>query len=459
METHTGIPGFTGELICPGDEEYDQARRVWNGAIDRCPALIARARHTADVVAAVRFAREEGLPLSVRGGGHSTAGLAVADGALMLDLSAMKGVQMDTTARLAIAAPGLTWAELDSVTQDMGLATTGAAVGGAGIAGMTLGGGIGRLDRLTGLSCDNLTEAEVVTADGRVLTASGVEHRDLFWALRGGGGNFGVVTSASYRLHPVASAYGGILGYPIERAADVLRAYASFSEHAPDALALYAVLLTAPPLPFIPERLRGQRLAGLLAFCFGTADHHPERTVAALRALLPPPAVDRTGPMSYLQTQQMSEGITPPGMHHYQLAEWLSVLDEAAIEALVIAAAQATSPRSSIVLKRMGGATARVPAQATAFWYRQAAHNLSVHAEWTPGAARAHQVWAHATRQAVRHASAGGGYVHFIAEDEGQDRVRAAYGGNYTRLAEIKAAYDPDNFFRHNHNVIPASGS
>lgn len=450
------ITGFAGEQIAPGGERYDQARRVWNAAIDRRPALIARAQSTADVVAAVRYAREESLPLSVRGGGHSTAGLGVADGAVLLDLSAMKAVAVDPLARVAVAAPGLTWAELDAATQANGLATTGAAAGSAGIAGMTLGGGIGRLDRLAGLSCDNLTEAEVVTADGRVLTASAAEHPDLLWALRGGGGNFGVVTSLSYGLHPVTRAYGGILAYPADHAADVLRAYAHVAEHAPEELALYCVQLTAPPLPFIPEGLRGQRIAGLLAFHFGAA-RAAERTIASLRALLPPPAADLTGPMSYAQTQQMGDGLSPDGMHHYDIAEWLSFLDDTGIEALVSAVAHATSPRSSIVLKRMGGATARVPAEATAFWYRQAAHNLNVHAEWTPGGdAAAHQAWANAAWRTARRASAGGGYIHFIGEDQGSDRVRAAYGGNYERLAQVKAAYDPDNFFRVNHNIAPA---
>jgi FAD/FMN-containing dehydrogenase len=454
--TRRSVPGFTGELIAPEDDEYDQARRVWNAAVDRRPALVARACRTEDVAAAVRFAREENVPLSVRGGGRSPAGLAVADDAVLLDLSAMKTVEVDPAARTAVAAPGLTWAELDAATQKEGLATTGAACGAVGVAGMTLGGGIGWLDRLAGLSCDNLTEAKLVTADGSILTAGEGEHQDLFWALRGGGGNFGVVTSLSYRLHPVTLAYGGILGYTADRTAEVLRAYAYFSECAPDRLALYAVLLTAPPLPFIPPAMRGQPLAALLAFCFGTADDHPERAVAALRGLLPTPAVDTTGPMSYEQAQQLSDGIAPAGMHHYDTAEWLSFLDEKTIGHLVRAAA-ARSGRSSIVLKRMGGATERVRPGDTAFWYRRAAHSLHVHAEWASGDPSPHRAWVRATQQAAAHASAGGGYIGFTAGDEGPGRVRAAYGGNYTRLTEVKTAYDPDNFFQANHNIPPAA--
>jgi FAD/FMN-containing dehydrogenase len=292
-----------------------------------------------------------------------------------------------------------------------------------------------------------------------VLRASDTEHPDLFWALRGGGGNFGVVTSFSYRLHPVTQAYGGLLGYTFDQAAEVLRAYAALSDQAPDRLALYALLTTAPPLPFIPQGMRGQLLAGLFPVCFRTADDHPERTVASVKSLLPPPAIDTTGPMSYRQVQEFSEGPAIPGMHHYYTAEWLSVLDDKAIEALLGMAADATSPRSLIVIKRMGGATARVPADATAFWYRHAAYNLDIHAQWAPGGdPAAHRTWAHAVRQAVQHASAGGGYVNFIGADQGQDRIRAAYGANYGRLAEVKAAYDPGNFFRFNHNITPAPG-
>ena len=455
------LPGFTGELIAPGDERYDTARTVWNAAIDRRPALIARAHSAADVAAVIRYASDSGLPLSVRGGAHSAAGLAVADAALMLDLTSMKAVTVDPAARVAVAAAGLTWAELDAATQALGLATTGGLVGSTGIAGLTLGGGIGWLDRLAGLTCDNLIEAEVVTADGEVVTANAGERPELLWALRGGGGNFGVVTSFSYRLHPVSGGYGGIIGYPFDLAADVLRAYVQAGEQVPRRMALYASLLTAPSLPFIPERWHGQPVAGLFPVCLGTADDHPERAVAAVRALLPPPAFELTGPMSYLQFQRLAPD-GPPGMHHYYTAEWLNAIDEVAIDALIGAAADAPSPQSPVVLKRMGGAVADVPPDGTAFWYRQVRHNLDVHAVWAPGDdAAANRAWARATRQSVRHVSAGGGYVNFLGTDHGSagegstDRIRAAYGGNYSRLTEVKAAYDPGNFFRFNHNIPP----
>jgi FAD/FMN-containing dehydrogenase len=447
--------GFEGELIWPGDDRYDTARTVWNAAIDRRPALIARAHATADVLTVVRFARERGMEISIRGGGHSAAGHAVADGALMLDLSAMKAIEVDPAARTAVAGPGLLWRELDAATQEFGLATTGGVVGSTGIAGLTLGGGIGYLDRLAGLTCDNLLAAELVTADGQVLQVNADSHPDLFWALRGGGGNFGVVTSFTYRLHPVTEVYGGLLGYTTDRAAEVLRAFAEFGPGAPGRLALYTGLVTAPPAPFVPEHLRGQRVAGLIPIYFGPAGE-AARVLAPLRDLAPP-VLDLTQPMSYQQAQQLTDGLNPPGMHHYYTAEWLHDLDGQAIEALVAAAASAPSRQSVIVLKRMGGATADMPADATPFWYRDAAYNLDIHAQWTPTSPpEPHTAWAQATRQAARHASAGGGYVNFI-EDDGTGRVRAAYGGNYARLAQVKAAYDPDNFFHVNNNIPPAA--
>jgi FAD/FMN-containing dehydrogenase len=452
------ILDFTGELLFPGHERYDAERQVWNRAVDRRPALIARARCTADVVAVIRFAREREVPLSVRGGGHSAAGFAVANDAVMLDLSAMKAARVDAADRTVQAAPGLRWDELDAATQVHGLAVTGGVVGSTGIAGLTLGGGIGWLDRLAGLTCDNLLCAEVVTADGQILRASAAEHPDLFWALRGGGGNFGVVTSFSYGLHPVTDVQGLFVGCAFERATDVLRAYAQYSEQAPDRLALYAALAAAPPASFIPGELHGQRAAMLLMVYFGTADA-AQRAVQPLRAMLPQPAIDVALPMSYLQAQRLSDAIAGPGLHHYYTAEWLSRLDDQAIDGLVMAAMAAAehSPRSLITLKRMGGAVARVAADGTAFWYRNAAHNLDIHAQWTGGEDPApHLAWARQTRQAAGHVGAGGGYVNFLGPGQGSGRVRSAYGGNYTRLTEIKTAYDPGNFFRINHNIEPA---
>ena len=373
----------------------------------------------------------------------------------MIDMSALKQTRIDPAARTAVAGSGLLWSELDAATQAYGLATTGGVDGTTGIAGLTLGGGLGYLDRLAGLTCDNLLGAEVVTADGQVVQASEDTHPDLFWALRGGGGNFGVVTSFTYRLHPVTEVYGGLLGYTTDRAADVLRAYREVSADAPDRLALYAGLVTAPPAPFVPERVRGKRVVGLIPVYFGAADE-AARALAPLLAAAPP-VLDLTTPMSYREVQQLTDGLNPPTMHHYYTAEWLHGLDDRTIEELVAAAADAPSPFSVIVLKRMGGAAGRVPADATPFWYRDARYNLDIHPQWAPGGpAEPHIAWAQAVRQAARRDWAGGGYVNFIESGQNTDRVRAAFGGNYARLAQIKAAYDPDNFFRINNNIPPA---
>ena len=379
----------------------------------------------------------------------------MADGALTLDLSGMKSILVDRAARIAVAGPGLVWSELDAATQAYGLATTGGVVGSTGIAGLTLGGGIGFMDRMAGLTCDNLLGAEVVTADGQVLQADENTNPDLFWAPRGGGGNFGVVTSFTYRLHPVTEVFGGLLGYTMDRATDVLQAYREVGADAPDRLALYAGLVAAPPAPFVPEHLRGQRVVGLIPVYFGPA-YEAARALAPLLAVAPP-VLDLTKPMSYQEVQRLTDGLNPPAMHHYYTAEWLRSLDDQTIDELVAAAAGAPSPLSVIILKRMGGATGRVPADATPFWYRDAAHNLDIHAQWAPGSPpEPHVAWARAARQAAQRDSAGGGYVNFIGADQGTDRVRAAYGGNYARLARIKAAYDPGNLFRINNNIPPA---
>ena len=314
-----------------------------------------------------------------------------------------------------------------------------------------------RLDRLAGLTCDNLLGAEVVTADGQVLEASDESHPDLFWALRGGGGNFGVVTSFTYRLHKVTEVYGGLLGYTLDRAVEVLQAYRELSADAPDRLALYAGLVTAPPAPLVPEHLRGQRVVGLVPVYFGPAEE-AARVLAPLRAVAPP-ILNLVQPMSYQEVQQLTDGLNPPAMHHYYTAEWLHRLDDETIEALVAAASGAPSPRSVVIIKLMGGAAGRVPADATPFWYRDAAYNLDIHAQWAPGSlAEPHIAWARDTRQAAQRASAGGGYVNFVDASQGFDRIRAAYGGNYDRLAQIKAAYDPGNFFHINNNIPPAAG-
>lgn len=445
---------FAGEVLRPGDPPYDQARCVWNAAVDRRPALIARCTSTEDVTAALKLAREAQLLVSIRGGGHSHAGFGVWDGALMLDLSLMKTMSVNSVRRTAVAGPGLTWATFDAATQAHGLATTGADVATTGIAGMTLGGGAGWLHRIAGLTCDNLLSAQVVIADGRVLRATPAENTDLFWALRGGGGNFGVVTSLEYRLHPVHEVFGGLVLHPLERGRAALRLFQELCDSGPDELFLRAMLVLAPPAPFVPEELRGRPAVMLHAAYFGRqADG--ERLLRPLREV-GPPAVELLHPMRYLDLQQAGPAI-PPGLFAYARSEWLQRLDDRTIDALLAGAAQISTPFTLIELQQMGGAMSRVSERDTAFACRHAAHHLAILSMWPPAdAAEGRVAWARSLWEAVRRASAGGPYVNLLMGDEGDERIRAAYGpANYARLVEIKAKYDPTNVFRINHNIRP----
>jgi hypothetical protein len=442
-----------GALLLPGESGYDSARRVWNAAVDERPAGIVRCACTADVVAAVRFAREVGASVSVRGGGHSFAGFGVRDGALTIDLGAMKAVRIDPARRVALAEPGLTWGEFGAAAQVHGLATTGGDVASVGIAGLTLGGGTGWLHRLHGAACDNLLAAEAVTADGRVLRASADEHPDLFWALRGGGGNFGVVTRLEYRLHAVGEILGGILVHPIAHARDVLHLYRETCARAPDRLRLAVFMVTAPPARWIPEAMRGRPVVLLCAAYVGpTAEG--ERVVRPIRERVRP-IVDLIRPRALLDLQHYAP---PDGLHHFSIGEALSDLDDVAIDALAEGAAAPVSPFMIILLHQLGGAIARVPPGATAFSaHRYAAHTVGIHCMW-----RAHDPpdphvrWTRALWGAVRHCSHGGAPVNMLG-DEGGDRVKAAYGPSvWARLSAVKAQYDRENFFHVNHNVPPA---
>jgi hypothetical protein len=448
---------FSGELLLPGENGYDAARRVWNAAVDRRPALIARCRGAADVQAALGFAQAAGLPVSIRGGGHHWAGYAVWDDAVMIDLSLMKGVSVDVERGRAVAEGGVLWGELDQATQAVGLATTGADVPSVGIAGHTLGAGTGWLHRVAGLSSDNLLSAQVVTADGEVVRAAEDENPDLFWAMRGGGGNFGVATSFEFRLHPVRHLYGGIVLHPLERGREALQLYQELSECASDELFLRAMLMTAPPAPFMPEPLRGRPAVMLLAAHFGL----PQEGEEALRPLrrFGPPAVDAFHPMGYLELQQLAGQGPPPVVRAYGRDHWLGGLDSSAIEALVSAATELPSPVAMIHLQQMGGAVSRVPEDATPFAYRHAAHHvgifgLSLPATDPDSVAR----WTRAVGEALRPASLGGGAVNFLLPDEGEEAVRAAYGPEkLSRLAATKARYDASNLLRVNANIEPAS--
>ncbi len=446
--------GFSGELIGPASPAYEIARHVWNGMIDRYPALIARCATAADVAAAVRFGVERGLPIAVRGGGHNVAGNATCDNGLVIDLSLLKRIEVDERARVAHAEAGLVWREFDASTAAAGLATTGGLVSSTGIAGFTLGGGIGWLMRRYGLACDNLVAAELVTADGERIRASEEENQELFWGLRGGGGNFGVVTTFSYRLHPVATVLGGLVLHEAARAAEVLEFFRAFVADAPDELTGLAAFLTAPPAPFVPLDLQGRAVVALVVcYCGDLAEG--ERVLAPLRRFGPPRA-DVIGPMPYLALQQMFDAGAPAGLRNYWKSGYVRALDDRAIETIVAHASRARSPLTQVHLHQMGGAVARVADDASAFGHRAAPFTLNIVGTWEePAADDANLMWVRDFWSAIEPATAGV-YVNFLGE-EGDERVRAAYpAAVHARLAALKARYDPGNVFHLNQNVRPS---
>ena len=448
-----------GRLIRPGDPEYDDARRVWNGLIDRRPALIARCADTDDVVRAVGFARDNRLLLAVRGGGHNVAGFGTCDGGMVIDLSAMQGVTVDAAARTVRAEGGATWGVVDQATQAYGLATTGGLVSTTGIGGLTLGGGIGWLMRAHGLTIDNLLEVEMVLADGSGVTAGAADHADLFWAVRGGGGNFGVVTAFTYRLHPLGPMiFGGAAFYPAAQAAAVLRFYRDWVPTLPDNLTTMVALLTAPPAPFIPEPLQGTAMLAV-AVCHAGPVEQGEGLVAPLRAFAAP-AVDLLGPMPYLALQTMFDPTAPKGINAYWKTEYLNALDDTTLDALVAGGAKMGVPFGQLHLHHVGGAVARVGADETAMGNREAPFILNAVGLWMdPAESDAQIAWAREVAGAVRTAAVGPRYLNFMS-DAGDDGVFSAYGAaKYARLAALKATYDPDNLFRVNQNIPPAHRS
>jgi FAD/FMN-containing dehydrogenase len=438
---------FTGELLQPSDAAYDQRRRVHNGAIDRRPAMIASCRGVADVVDAIRLAQATGLELSVRGGGHNVAGRAVVDGALMIDLSPMKGIHVDASARTVCAQGGVLWSELNRETQLHGLATTGGVVGSTGIAGLTLGGGVGWLMPKHGLALDNLRAAEVVLADGRVVRASAAEHANLFWAMRGGGGNFGIATSLEYNLHPVGPLVtGGVVVHPLARALDVLRVFRATCTTLPDDAMLVAALQTAPDGS-------NAKVAAILGGHFGSL----EEGAASFRALkaFGPPVLDMMGPMPYLALNAMIDPAFPKGARNYWKAQFLSDLSDNAIRALIEAFKQCPSPMSHIIIEHFHGAASRVPVSATACSMRLTGFNVVIASQWIDdGETADHVAWARQTFASLAPFLAPVRYVNYLEEDV-TDGASVAYGPNLARLRAIKTLYDPANVFRHNVNVLP----
>lgn len=450
------IPGFDGWVITPADAAYERARSVWNGAIDRRPAYIARCCNPTDVTVALRFARERDLPLAVRGGGHSVSGTSVCDAGVVIDLAPMKAVQINPAARAVRADAGLVWGELDAATQALGLATTGGVMSQTGIAGLTLGGGIGHLMRAHGLTIDNLLSADVVLADGRTVIADADENADLFWALRGGGGNFGIVTSFTYRLHAVGpDVFAGPVIWALEDAPDVLRFYREFIARAPREVSTSVILRKAPPAAFLPAELH-RRPVCMISMKFLGEPAAAERVLAPMRTF-GKPLLDLVGPRPYLGLQASLDAVTPAGWHYYWKSLNLGPLEDAAIDAMVDHSSRLRSPWSYTLMVQLGGAVSDVEPQATAYAHRDDAHNVNINAVWQPHEPVTEQeiAWARSYFAALEPYQRGA-YVNFLDRDD-HDRVRAAYGDEaYARLAEIKGMYDPDNAFQSNHNIEPA---
>jgi FAD/FMN-containing dehydrogenase len=449
--------GFSGALICPGDSEYEEARLVWNAMIDKRPAVVARCSSTDDVVAALNFARQNDLDVAVRGGGHSAAGKGSCDDGIVIDLSPMNAVTVDTEARTARAQGGATWGVFDAATQEVGLATPGGVVSTTGIAGLTLGGGFGWLTRRFGLSCDNLLSLKLVTADGRELECSQGSHPELFWALRGGGGNFGVVTEFEYRLHPVGPLiFGGILGWPLDQAADVLAFHREQTRGAPRELGITADFVTAPPLPFVPEHLQFKPV--IVTILCWSGDIDAGREVVKPWLEFGPPPIQMVDALPYTFLQSIQDPMAPPGRHSYWKSGYLTELTDDAISAAVSVASECPSPFSLAELVLWGGAVADVGDDDTAFGERHGRFLHNAVSMWEdPAAAEANVSWARAFHNAMEPFSTGGVYVNFLSE-EGSERVQAAYGPEkFSRLSKVKAEYDPHNLFRLNQNIPPAT--
>jgi len=447
----------SGGVLTAADAGYDDARKVWNATVDRRPALIARCRTESDVEAAVRFAAARRMLLSVRSGGHHIAGNAVAEGGLMIDLSAMKTVTVDPDARTARVGAGALLADVDRATQAHGLAVPLGINSTTGVAGLTLGGGFGWLTRRHGMTVDNLLGATVVTADGTVHVVSATSEPDLFWALRGGGGNFGVVTSFEFRLHPVGpELYAGLVVYPFAQARAVLRAWRDFNVTAPDELSVWAVLRKAPPLPFLPTSAHGTDVVVLPLVHSGDVESGARAAAPVLG--FGEPIASHLGPMPYAGFQTAFDPLLTAGGRNYWKSNNFSALGDDAIDVIIDAAAQSPGPECEIFVAQLGGAMARVAPDATAFVGRDAHYIMNVHGRWSdPRDDDKVRSWARRSFAAVAPHATGSGYVNFLTEDEGE-RVAASYGANHARLQALKTRYDPGNVFRMNLNIAPANG-
>lgn len=451
-----------GRLLRPADVDYDDARHIWNAVIDRRPAAIAQCSGAADVRDCIRFACEVDVPFSIRGGGHNIAGTAVCDGGLMIDLSGRRGIHVDMERRRVRVEPGATLGDLDRETLAHGLAVPAGIVSTTGVAGLALAGGFGWLSRKWGYTCDHLLSADVVTAQGDFVRASAEEHPDLFWGLKGGGGNFGVVTSFEFAARPLGPAVtAGIAVHPLENGREVLALYRELAAAAPEELSLLLVLRKAPPAPFIPEEMHGRPIAAI-AVC------HPEPGDAAERAVGPirrcgPPAADNIQAKPFNAHQTLLDAAQPKGRHYYWKSDYIADFPQGIDDVLLGAAERLTSPHSGILVMQLGGAIARVGRHESAVGYRDAGHVVNIAGSWEDPKepAERHIGWARETFEALQPFSMGGGYVNFLTADElaekSGSRVRAAFDGDtYERLRRLKRSWDPDNLFRHNQNITPA---
>jgi FAD/FMN-containing dehydrogenase len=443
-----------GSLCLPDEAGYDEARTIWNAMIDRRPGAVVRCRAASDVISAVRLARDNGLLVAARGGGHNIAGNAVCDGGLLIDLSPMRSVHTDSKERIARVEPGVTLGEFDREAQSFGLATPLGINSTTGVAGLTLGGGFGWLSRKFGLAADNLNSADVVTADGELLHASATKNPDLFWAIRGGGGNFGVATSFEFKLHLVGpELVSGLIVHPFARARELLSGYREIAAAAPDELTIWVVLRKAPPLPFLSSDVHGKEIL-VFAVCYCGAPSDAEGAVAPLRALGKPLA-DVIGPQPYAAWQTAFDPLLTPGAFNYWKSHNFTALSDGLLDTLVDYVGTLPTAECEIFIGQLGGATSRVPADATAYPHRDANFVMNAHTRWRErGDEQASIKWARELFAATAAHATGGVYVNFMPEDE-TDRLAGAYGGNFARLATLKAKYDPGNLFRLNQNVRP----
>jgi FAD/FMN-containing dehydrogenase len=444
-----------GPLLAPGDAGYEDSRTVWNAMIDRRPALVARCLGVADVIACVRFAREHGLLLSIKGGGHNIAGLAAADGALMLDMSQMRGVWVDPRGRVARAQGGCLLGDVDRETQVHGLAAVLGFVSQTGIAGLTLGGGFGYLTRRWGWTSDNVVGMEVVTAEGRVARASEEENPDLFWGLRGGGGNFGVVTGIDYRLYPVGpEVVGGVVAWPASEAPRVLELYRAMAEAAPPELTLVTMMRLAPPAPWLPKEMHGKPIVAIAA-CYSGPPEEGERAVAPIKGF-GTPVGDVLVRRPYAQMQSLLDATQPKGRRYYWKSEYLPRVEPALLEKAMEHAARIRSPHSAVILFHIGGALNDLQPDHSPAGNRDARYVLNIAGAWDKAEDDAANLdWARAAWSDMKGFSTGGNYINFLTEDEGSDRVQAALGGALRRLGEVKTRWDPENLFRANRNIPP----